>query len=132
MPGRPVFSPKSGQKTSWAGRQGIDTLFANADEAAILAGAHDAAGTLAALAEHYPAVVLKRGAAGASAIAAGAVASQAAPAVAAIDSTGAGDAFLAGFLHARLRGAALAGCLAGGVALGARAATLLGGRPPQP
>jgi sugar/nucleoside kinase (ribokinase family) len=111
---------------------GIETLFANADEAEVLAGAADPQAQLAALSARFPVVVLKRGAAGAMALArGGAVLSQASPAVAAIDSTGAGDAFLAGFLDARLRGADLAGCLAAGVALGALAATRLGGRPPD-
>jgi sugar/nucleoside kinase (ribokinase family) len=107
------------------------TLFANADEAETLTGETEADQQLAALAARYPTVVLKRGAAGAMAARAGTTESAAAPVVAAVDTTGAGDAFLAGFLHAQLAGAALADCLAAGVALGARATTRLGGRPPS-
>lgn len=111
---------------------GIGTLFANQDEAAVLTGRHDTAAQLAALLRHCPCCVLTRGAAGALAAQHGSPpVSEPAPPVAAVDSTGAGDAFVAGFLHARLRGAALGACLAAGVARGAEAATRLGGRPVQ-
>jgi sugar/nucleoside kinase (ribokinase family) len=110
----------------------VETLFANTDEAQVLAGTDDPDLQLAILSARYSVVVLKRGAGGAVALArGGAPVSTPAPAIAAIDTTGAGDAFLAAFLHARLSGAALAECLAAGVALGARAAMLLGGRPPD-
>lgn len=110
--------------------RGADTLFANADEAAALAATDDPARQLAALAARYQTVVVKRGAAGADAVSAGGVpVSAASPRVAAIDSTGAGDAFLAGFLLARLAGATLQACLDAGVAQGARATVSLGGRP---
>jgi sugar/nucleoside kinase (ribokinase family) len=112
---------------------GAAKLFANADEAAMLTGEPDPARQLAALSAHYPVVVLKRGAAGAMlGERGGRVFSAAAPPIVALDTTGAGDAFLAGFLDASLRGQSLAECLEAGVALGARAATLLGGRPPLP
>jgi sugar/nucleoside kinase (ribokinase family) len=112
----------------WAA--GTQTLFANADEAAVLAGSAEPAAQLASLSAHFPLVVLKRGALGALARAHGATPLDVpAPSIAAIDTTGAGDAFLAGFLHARLGGASLSDCLAAGTALGARAATQLGGRP---
>ena len=111
---------------------GAATLFANADEAEALTGEADPNRQIAALAARYSCVVLKRGALGAMATQGGEVLSAPAPAIAAIDTTGAGDAFLAGFLHAHLGGASRAASLAAGVALGGRAATLLGGRPPQP
>jgi sugar/nucleoside kinase (ribokinase family) len=50
--------------------------------------------------------------------------------VAAVDTTGAGDAFLAGFLAARLAGGSLAQSLERACGLGALAATMVGGRPP--
>jgi sugar/nucleoside kinase (ribokinase family) len=111
---------------------GTEILFANADEAAALTGLADAAAQLAALSGHFSLVVLKQGAGGAVALQrGGAPVACPSPIVAAIDTTGAGDAFLAGFLFARLQGREVAGCLADAVALGARATTLLGGRPPS-
>lgn len=116
---------------AWTG--GADTIFVNTDEAAALAGECFPERQIEALSAHCPTVVLKRGAEGAMAVARGGpIVAQAAPPVVAIDTTGAGDAFLAGFIHARLRDGSLAHCLAAGVALGAQAAQNLGGRPPQP
>ncbi len=109
---------------------GIETLFTNADEAQTLTGQTDPRAQLAALSAHFRVVILKRGADGAMALAHGEQpVSQPSPHVAAIDTTGAGDAFLAGFLATRLNGGSLQDCLAAAVALGARATTQLGGRP---
>lgn len=109
---------------------GADTLFANADEAAVLAGSDDPTTQLAMLAARYRCVVVKRGAAGAVALAQGGLSCTVpAPQAEARDTTGAGDAFLAGFLAAWLAGAELARCLTAGVARGAQAVTLDGGRP---
>jgi sugar/nucleoside kinase (ribokinase family) len=127
------FLAEVGAATFLGWTSGVETLFANADEAAALTGETDPRAQIAALARHYPVVVLKRGAAGAMALACDRhVQTAPAPEVAVVDTTGAGDAFLAGFLAARLSGQSLGDCLAAGTALGARAATLLGGRPPQP
>ncbi len=113
--------------------RGADTLFANADEAATLAGTADVSRQLAVLCRHYDTVVVKRGAAGAVAVSRDeAPCEVAAPAADVVDTTGAGDAFLAGFLLRRLAGGNLPSCLAAGVAHGAQATTRLGGRPPQP
>lgn len=109
---------------------GADLCVPNADEAAVLAGTADPAAQLAILAGRYATVVVKRGAAGAEAASGKARWSAAAPEVAAIDTTGAGDGFFAGFLAARLAGADMAAALARGVAAGARVTTLVGGRPP--
>jgi sugar/nucleoside kinase (ribokinase family) len=107
-----------------------DLFFANAAEAALLAGEGPAARQLAALGAARRLVVIKRGAAGAIGAGPGATPiALAAPAVTIEDTIGAGDAFLAGFLAARLRGEALAGCLAAGVATGAEAAARPGGLP---
>ena len=51
------------------------------------------------------------------------------PAVAVVDPTGAGDAFAAGLLAARLAGGDAAYCLAAASAAGARAVALVGARP---
>ncbi len=124
------FLADIGPHTFLAWTEGTETLFANADEAETLTGQRDPHAQLAALSHHFPLVVLKRGAEGAMAMARGeAPVFQPSPHVTAIDTTGAGDAFLAGFLATRLRGGSLQDCLAAAVALGARAATQLGGRP---
>jgi sugar/nucleoside kinase (ribokinase family) len=47
----------------------------------------------------------------------------------ALDTTGAGDAFFAGFIAARLRGAAPPDCLACAHQAGARAVMRMGARP---
>ena len=74
-------------------------------------------------------VVVTRGRAGASAYQRGNQIDVAAPQVPLINSLGAGDGFAAGFLAARLHSRDLGPCLAGGVALAARALATSGGRP---
>jgi sugar/nucleoside kinase (ribokinase family) len=74
-----------------------------------------------------PLTVVKRGAEGASAIAAGHEVHRPAIPVTAVDTTGAGDAFNAGFLSAWLAGRPLEACLAVGNTLGARAISGRGG-----
>jgi fructoselysine 6-kinase len=49
-----------------------------------------------------------------------------------IDTLGAGDTFIAGFIAARMRGAALAACLSAGHAAAAESCTHWGGFPQQP
>jgi sugar/nucleoside kinase (ribokinase family) len=103
----------------------------NADEAAVLTGSGEIERQLDVLCDSYETAVIKRGALGAVAGTAGGERSAvpAAPAQA-VDTTGAGDAFLAGFLAARLGGARLEESLRRGCTLGALATTLVGGRPP--
>jgi ribokinase len=115
----------------------VDVLLPNAQEAVRLAAAQggipgeaEAAG--AALAASGPLVALKLGAAGAVGFAGGEVVRSAAPRVAAIDATGAGDAFDAGFLAAWLDGAGVAEALALGCACGALSTRALGGTAGQP
>jgi len=117
--------------------RGTDVLLANVDEARVLASpltaaadgtAADLAGTLAAAG--IGAVVVKHGRAG-SVLATGSGPVVTAPAedVTAVDSTGAGDAFAAGFLSAWLSGADPQAALRAGAHLGARAVTTVGARP---
>lgn len=109
--------------------RGFALCIANAAEAALLSGSADPAGQLAVLASHYPAAVVKRGAAGAEAVdATGRCAVPAAP-TRAIDTTGAGDAFLAAFLAATLAGLDLRRRLERAVTAGTAAIGHLGGRP---
>jgi sugar/nucleoside kinase (ribokinase family) len=109
--------------------RGAAILFPNDDEAAVLSGSDDPETQCARLAALYPLVVVKRGAAGCEA-AAGAVRWRAeAPKVEAIDTTGAGDAFVAAFLAARPAGADIQAALERAAAAGAGASTIVGGRP---
>ena len=111
--------------------QGAAILFANEDEAAVLSGSRDTQHQIEALTKDYPLVALKRGALGAvAANAEGRRWSASAKGVEVIDTSGAGDAFLGGFLAARLRGEGVEAALKRGVQLGTRAVTFLGGRPP--
>jgi sugar/nucleoside kinase (ribokinase family) len=125
---------------SWVRR--ADVLFANANEARVLLGDRDsdrllATDLAAALATRLEGradvggtVVVKLGADGAvAATSRGTVVETPALPVQALDTTGAGDAFAAGFLAAWLGGANVGDALGAGAALGARAVTTLGARP---
>ncbi len=79
-----------------------------------------------------PLVVVKRGRSGALARSPAGVVEQAAIPVDAVDATGAGDSFDAGFLAAWLGGDALAAALALGCACGALSTRALGGTAAQP
>ncbi len=110
--------------------RGSDVLFANADEAAVLVGASGSPAELAAaLARQVRVAVVKLGAAGALACVDSSVIEVPAAAAEAVDATGAGDAFAAGFLAAYLRRDDLASALAAGAELGARAVSTVGARP---
>lgn len=109
--------------------RGAAMLFPNVDEAEALTGLADEEGQLRHLAALFDLVVLKRGGRGAAAARGTARWSVAGPAVAAVDTTGAGDAFLAAFLAAHLAGAQIEACLARGVAAGAQAVSVPGGQP---
>lgn len=111
--------------------RGAQFCFPNDAEAAVLTGTDDIDGQLEQLGRHYGVVIIKRGAAGAVAFEAANGVRAAVPARNAevVDSTGAGDAFLAGFLAAYLKGEGLEAALEKGAAFGARAVTMLGGRP---
>lgn len=112
--------------------KGAAILFPNAEEAAVLAGAEDPQTQAQRLAEIYPLVVIKRGANGCEAAAGASRWRVEAPKVDAVDSTGAGDAFVAAFLAARLAGVEIEAQLQSAVEAGAEAATRLGGGPGLP
>jgi sugar/nucleoside kinase (ribokinase family) len=111
---------------------GVDLLFANLDEARVLAGSPDAdpAAVAAALAGTVREVVVKAGPGGATWSRGGSSIALPAAGAGVVDTTGAGDAFAAGFLAARLRRAGVEAALAAGINLGTRAVGLVGGRPP--
>ena len=109
--------------------RGAAILFPNGDEAAALTGTDDPEAQCARLTTLYPLVVVKRGAAGCLAAEGAWRWRVAAPKVEAIDCTGAGDAFVAAFLAARVQGAEIETALEGAVAAGTEAVQRVGGRP---
>jgi sugar/nucleoside kinase (ribokinase family) len=110
----------------WVGAPGV--VFANDDEARVLTGATgaDAARTLA---PRFGEAVVKSGRAGSSWSDGSEVVHAPAPAAEVVDTTGAGDAFAAGFLSGRLRGGAPSDWLRRGAELAARAVQTVGARP---
>lgn len=110
--------------------QGAQVLFPNADEARLLTGGAEPEKAAEVLSRTFPLVVVTLGAAGALVAEAGSVTGRVtAPAVRAVDSTGAGDAFTGAFLAARLAGADATAAAAAGCRAGAEAVTVVGGRP---
>ena len=116
---------------------GVDVLFANRDEAAFLAGTDAGQGAdetaAVGLAARCGVAVVKLGAHGALACASGGLFERVdAVRLAAgtpVDTTGAGDAFAAGFLYGRLTGRGLREALRAGCALAAEAVGSVGARP---
>jgi sugar/nucleoside kinase (ribokinase family) len=128
-PASTEFLREVGADKFLAWTRGVSILFPNEEEAAILSGSDEPETQCARLAAHYPLVVVKRGAAGAEAAEGARRWRVAAPKVEAIDTTGAGDAFVAAFLEARLSGADIEPALERAAAAGAAASTIVGGRP---
>ena len=112
----------------WVGP--ADWLFANQDEAELLSGEAEFEMQVQSLGQQFTNVVIKRGSLGAALGGRdGLIESRPAPVVAVLDTTGAGDAFAAGFVAALLRGEKAAACLEAGIASGARAVQVVGGQP---
>ena len=109
-----------------------DVFLPNAEEACRFAGAAEPEAALEALAGRGGTVVVKLGAAGAIAAGPEGRARAAAPALAALDGTGAGDSFAAGFLRGRRDGLELERCLRLAVACGSLSTRALGGVDGQP
>jgi sugar/nucleoside kinase (ribokinase family) len=113
--------------------QGADLVFANLDEARVLTGHDDPVDTARALTEHCRQAVVKLGSGGALWLARGGEAVRVGACEIAegdvVDTTGAGDAFAAGFLPVWLGGGEAAAALEAGCRLAARAITQVGGRP---
>jgi sugar/nucleoside kinase (ribokinase family) len=110
----------------------VDLLFLNEREARELSGARTAKQALESLAGRVRGVVVKLGPAGAIAALDGGRAQDKAPAVRAIDTTGAGDSFAGGFVSGFLRGKSLRDCLRLANACGAASTRALGGTAGQP
>ena len=108
----------------------VDILFANEDEATLLAGAADLDGATARLQQLVGTLIVTRGPAGAIAVERGRrVEISAAPVEKVVDTTGAGDLFAAGFLAARCRARPLERCLEAGALAAAEVISHFGARP---
>jgi hypothetical protein len=110
---------------------GIDIFLPNLEEGKALTGENSDETILRSLREHFPLVVLKRGEHGAMASAGSIQAAAAALSVDVVDTTGAGDAFNAGFLHSWLRTSDLQRSLAAGIEAGTLSIQSAGGAPPR-
>ncbi|KKB78279.1 ribokinase [Devosia soli] len=112
----------------WVGM--ADWIFANADEAEMLTGTADLALQMERLGAQFKSVVIKRGRDGATVGSKGGIElSRPAPVVPVVDTTGAGDAFAAGFIAALMAPLQLEMCLERGIENGARAVQHVGGQP---
>lgn len=105
----------------------IDVFLPNAVEAQALTGLRDLDAAARRLAQYTPTVVVKDGPRGALAVTESTTTHVDAPQVAVVDTTGAGDCFDAGFVHARLRGLDLVSSVRVATACGALATTGYGG-----
>jgi sugar/nucleoside kinase (ribokinase family) len=107
-----------------------DFFFPNEDEILAISGRDRIEEALSSI----PAarVVVKRGASGAACLEPGSLLVVPAPVLDVVDTTGAGDSFVAGFLHAWLRGRAIEECLESGVCAGTLSTRALGGTGAQP
>ncbi|KFL25654.1 ribokinase [Devosia sp. 17-2-E-8] len=106
---------------------GVDVFLPNLEEARALTRCEDASEALARLSRHFPIVALKCGADGALLAMDDEVHSCATPAVEVVDTTGAGDAFNAGFLHAWLENGSAQACLGAAISAGSRSVQAAGG-----
>lgn len=109
---------------------GAAIFLPNLDEGRILTGLHDPEEIATALGEHFPVVALTLGETGVVVAVRGQkCVYRKASRVEILDSTGAGDAFSAGFLASWLRTRDPQASADAGVALAARAVATVGGRP---
>jgi sugar/nucleoside kinase (ribokinase family) len=109
------------------------TIFANEAEALALTDAANIDEQMRALGATYSRVVIKRGAEGAVlGERSGVTLNLRAPRVEVLDTTGAGDAFAAGFIAAELAGWSTEACLRAGIEAGSKAVQTIGGQPASP
>lgn len=109
----------------------VDLFLPNEDEAFALSGSDNAGRALRAFANGTTQTVIKQGARGAVTQVRGELVSAPSFATDCLDTTGAGDSFDAGFLHAWLQGLAPLQCLRWGNACGALSTRGLGGTATQ-
>lgn len=110
----------------------VDVLLLNEQEAVELGRTHDPRAAARALSKHAGCAVVKLGRKGALVARGKNIVSVAGHKVRAIDTTGAGDSFAAGFVSAFLAGGSDLDCLASGNACGALSTRAIGGTAAQP
>ena len=106
---------------------GTDVFLPNMEEAEALTGKSEPEEALSVLRRHFPVVALKRGGDGAVLSVGDTVIALPSPLVEVVDTTGAGDAFNAGFIHAWLGGADSLAALTAAIAAGSRSVQASGG-----
>lgn len=109
----------------------VDLFLPNEVELAAITGCADMAGGLRALQNGQTRTVVKRGQLGCASLDEGQLLEVPAFAIDPVDSTGAGDSFDAGFLHAWLRGRPLLECMRWGSACGSLSTRRTGGTSGQ-
>ncbi|WP_417307487.1 carbohydrate kinase family protein [Devosia sp.] len=124
------FLNEVGPERFLAWTDGFHTLFANVEEAEALSGTAALNTQVTRLGASYRRVIIKRGAYGAALGGRDGVrCSLPAPMATVVDTTGAGDAFAAGFLAAELGGMIEDVTLGHGIAAGSAAIGFVGGQP---
>lgn len=131
------FDPNSDPEHAWGEAIGdvlseTDVLLLNESEALQLTRAKSVQSALKVLGQRVSCAVIKLGPKGSLAIKDGEVTSAPGFKVEALDTTGAGDSFAAGFVSAYLRGESLAESLGAGNACGALSTLKAGGTAGQP
>jgi len=128
-PGSSGFLADIGPDLFLQAASGADMIFPNGDEAERLTDAAEAEEQIEVLLAHFPMVVLKRGESGAvAATRGGERMTRPATAERVIDTTGAGDAFFAGFTASWLERGDLGAALEAGNRMAAMAVSRLGAR----
>jgi sugar/nucleoside kinase (ribokinase family) len=108
----------------------MDYVLPNEEEALYLADAENIDAAVDKLLELCPAVIIKRGSAGAIAqVRGGARVNVDAVKIAVADTTGAGDSFAAGFISTKISGGDLSASVTAGVTLAAKCVANIGARP---
>lgn len=107
--------------------EGVDIFLPNSEEAEAITGDRDPRKAIDTLSKHFPAVALKAGEEGAWLSTGSTEMHIPADKVDVIDTTGAGDAFNAGFIDSWIDGRSPADCLAAGVKSGSLAVQAAGG-----
>lgn len=129
-PSSVAFLREHGAETFFQWSAGARLIFPNWEEAEYLTGARDPVSAARALNEHYPIVVITLDAGGAVVAQNGAEPVRvAAKRITALDPTGAGDSFCAGFLAEWMTTGDIVAAAEAGSATAATAVTRLGARP---